>query len=205
MTFLALHASRQTSLATDRLWLTADDVSACQDARALLQRLEQLLASREAELAAARDRALAEGRAEGRREALAQEAARLWDAWDAAARSARADVDTLRKALVALSLQVVQRIAGELGPPAVMAAVAAQAARDLLPDSAAVVRVHPDVAAAVRERIGALPGVLEVRADATLGRCDCALDTAAGQRLAGLPMQLERLAAAWREGLEAGA
>lgn len=205
MTFLALHAGRQASLATDRLWLSADEVSACQDARALLQRLEHLVGRREAELAAARDAAVAEGRAEGRREALAQEAARLWDAWDAAARSARADVDTLREALVALSLQVVQRIAAELGPAAVVAAIAAQAARDLLPDSAAIVRVHPDVAAAVRERIGALPGVLEVRADATLGRCDCALDTVAGQRLAGLPVQLERLAAAWREGPEAGA
>ena len=204
MTFLALHASRQTSLATDRLWLSADDISACQDARALLQRLEQLVATREAELTAARASAVAEGRTEGRREALAQEAARLWDAWDSAARSAQVDLATLREALVALSLQVVQRIASELGPQAVMAAIAEQAARELLPDSAAVIRVHPDVAAAVRERIGALPGVLEVRADATLGRCDCALETPAGQRLAGLPAQLERLAAVWREGLEGG-
>ena len=205
MSFLALHSSRQTSLATDRLWLSADDISACEDARVLLQRLEQLVARREAELAAAREQALAEGRDQGRREVLAQEAARLWDAWDAAARSAQVDLDTLREALVALSLQVVQRIASELGPAAVMAAIAEQAARELLPDSATIVRVHPDVAAAVRERIGALPGVLEVRADASLGRFDCMLSTPAGQRLAGLPAQLDRLAAVWREGPKADA
>ena len=205
MSFLALHSSRQTSLATDRLWLSADELSACEDARVLLQRLELLVARREAEQAAAREQAVAEGRDQGRREALAQEAARLWDAWDAAARSAQVDLHTLRGALVALSLQVVQRIATELGPAAVMAAIAEQAARELLPDSATIVRVHPDVAAAVRERIGALPGVLEVRADASLGRCDCALSTPAGQRLAGLPAQLDRLAAVWRDSVKADA
>ena len=158
----------------------ADELSACEDARVLLQRLEQLVARREAELASAREHAVAEGREQGRREALAQEAARLWDAWDAAARSAQVDLDTLREALVALSLQVVQRIASDLGPAAVMAAIAEQAAR-------------------------ALPGVLEVRADASLGRVDCTLSTPAGQRLAGLPAQLDRLAAQWRDSAKADA
>ena len=51
----------------------------------------------------------------------------------------------------------------------------------------------------MRERIAAAPGVLDVRADPELGRFDCAFDTPAGQRLAGLPAQLERLASVWKE------
>ena len=193
MSFLALHRGAATSLATSRLWLSADDVSQCDSARALLDRLEQLTARREAELDAARAQAVAEGREAGRREALASVAPRLIDAWDQAARNAAADAHALRAALVTLSLQVVERIAAELAPADMVAALAARASVALLPDSGAVVRVHPDVAAAVRERLHAVPGVLEVRADPRQGLFDCAFDTPCGQLLAGLPAQLARL------------
>ena len=212
MRFLAVHRSANTSLATSRLWLTADEVSGCESVQALLQRLERLTAEREAELTAARAQAAAEGREQGRSEALASVAPRLLDAWDQAARSAAADAQALRAALVTLSLQMVQRIAAELGPADVVTALARRASESLLPDSAAVLRVHPDVAAAVRERMLAAPGtsstpltnavsgILEVRGDPQLGRFDCAFDTAAGQLLAGLPAQLARLALQLQEG-----
>ena len=209
MRFLAVHRHANTSLATSRLWLTADEVSGCESVQALLQRLERLTTEREAELTAARTQAVAEGREQGRREALASVAPRLLDAWDQAARSAAADAQALRAALVTLSLQVVQRIAAELAPADVVTALARRASESLLPDSAAVLRVHPDVAAAVRERMlatagtpltHAVSGILDVRADPHLGRFDCAFDTAAGQLLAGLPAQLARLAAQLQEG-----
>ena len=195
MSFVALHRGASTSLATDELWLQADALSHCARSIELLQRLEQITAGRAAELQRARDAAIAQGQSEGRQQALAQEAPRLWDAWDQAARTAQADAAALREALVQLSLQVVQHIATELAPADVLRALAARAAEALLPDSAAVVRVHPALAAAVRERVAALPGVLEVRGDAALGAHDCIFDTPAGQLLAGLPQQLQRLSA----------
>ena len=222
MRFLAVHRSANTSLATNRLWLTADEVSGCESVQGLLQRLERLTTERDAELSAARAQAAAEGREQGRNEALASVAPRLLDAWDQAARSAAADAQALRAALVTLSLQVVQRISVELGPAEVVTALARRASESLLPDSAAVLRVHPDVATAVRARMLAAPGgstaplkdpglttsgltnsvsgILEVRGDPQLGRFDCAFDTAAGQLLAGLPAQLARLAAQLQEG-----
>ena len=222
MRFLAVHRSANTSLATNRLWLTADEVSGCESVQGLLQRLERLTTERDAELSAARAQAAAEGREQGRSEALASVAPRLLDAWDQAARSAAADAQALRAALVTLSLQVVQRISVELGPAEVVTALARRASESLLPDSAAVLRVHPDVATAVRARMLATPGgstaplkepglttsgltssvsgILEVRGDPQLGRFDCAFDTAAGQLLAGLPTQLARLAAQLQEG-----
>lgn len=195
MSFVAIHRAMHTSLATDQLWLSADDASRCDDARTLLAKLEGLAATREAALAQAREQARAEGFEAGRREALASVAPKLIDAWDGAARSAVADAQALRAALVALSLQVVQHIASGLAPTQVVAALAARASETLLPDSAAVVHVHPAVAAAVRERLQAVPGVLEVRADAALGPQDCVFETPAGRLLAGLPVQLARLAA----------
>ena len=227
MRFLAVHRSANTSLATNRLWLTADEVSGCESVQGLLQRLERLTTERDAELSAARAQAAAEGREQGRSEALASGAPRLLDAWDQAARSAAADAQALRAALVTLSLQVVQRISVELGPAEVVTALARRASESLLPDSAAVLRVHPDVATAVRARMFAAPGgstaplkepglttsglttsgltnsvsgILEIRGDPQLGRFDCAFDTAAGQLLAGLPAQLARLAAQLQEG-----
>ena len=222
MRFLAVHRSANTSLATNRLWLTADEVSGCESVQGLLQRLERLTTERDAELSAARAQAAAEGREQGRSEALASVAPRLLDAWDQAARSAAADAQALRAALVTLSLQVVQRISVELGPAEVVTALARRASESLLPDSAAVLRVHPDVATAVRARMLATPGgstaplkepglttsgltnsvsgILEIRGDPQLGRFDCAFDTAAGQLLAGLPAQLARLAAQLQEG-----
>lgn len=193
MSFLAVHRGAHTSLATDQLWLAGDEVTQVARAGELLQRLEQLVVMREAELAAAREAARAEGRAEGRAQALAIEGPRLWDAWDQAARQAGADQQALRQAVVTLALRVVQRIAADLGPESMVAALAEQAAESLAPDGAAVLRVHPDVAAAVRLRVAASPGVLEVKADETLGRWDCAFETPAGRVLAGLPLQLQRL------------
>jgi flagellar biosynthesis/type III secretory pathway protein FliH len=200
MSFLALHRSESTSLATSQLWLSEGEITRADTARELLDRLRAVLASRQAELAAAREQAQLEGYAAGRREALEALAPRLADTWDQAARSAAADVDTLRQTLVALSLQVVQRVADSLAPADVVSALAARAAEALLPDSGAVVRVHPDVAAAVRARLQGSSGVLDVRADPQLGPYDCAFDTPAGQLLAGLPAQLARLSRVLQEG-----
>ena len=200
MTYLALHRSDSTSLASNQLWLSEGELTRADTARELLERLRTVLATRQAELAAAREQAVAEGYAAGQAQALATVAPRLSDAWDQAARSAQADVAALRAALVALSLQVVQRVADELAPADLVPALAARAAASLLPDSAAVVRVHPDVATAVRERLAGASGVLEVRGDAQLGPFDCAFDTPAGQLLAGLPAQLARLSRVLQEG-----
>lgn len=199
MTFLALHRGPHTSLATDERWLSGDDLTRCEDARTLLDRLDALTATREQALQVEREQARREGFEAGRREALATVAPRLIERWDHAALDAAADTQALRAALVSLSLQVVQHIARQLAPAQVMTALAERASEQLLPDSAAVVRVHPDVAAAVRERLQPRPGVLEVRADAQLGAYECVFETPAGQLLAGLPVQLARLQAGLQE------
>jgi type III secretion protein L len=206
MSFVAVHRAKNTSLSTDQVWLSGDDWSALDCARELLQRLEQISQTREAELAQARAAARAEGHAqglkEGRDEALKNESQRLWDAWQQAAAGAQAEAQALREALVTLSLQVVQHITAELAPADVVAALARRASESLLPPRAAVLRVHPELADAVRERLqhnnnGA---TLDVRADARLRWQDCEFDTPAGQLLAGVQAQLGRVGAAMQGG-----
>jgi type III secretion protein L len=199
MTFLALHRGQQTSLATDALWLSKDDVSRTADATALLQRLEQHWATCEAEHRQALKQARAAGYAEGRAQALAEVAPRLIDAWDQASRSAQADVQALRAQVSALSVRVTERLAQDLAPADVVSALARRASEEFLPDTSAVLRVHPDVAQAVRERMGSAPAsaVFEVRADATLGPLACVFETPSGTLLAGLRDQLSEVMRGW--------
>lgn len=203
MTFLALHRGQHTSLATDELWLSADDLSRTADAAALLQRLERQYAARDAEQRDALAQAREAGHAQGRAEALASVAPRLLDAWDQASRSAQADVQALREMVSALALRVTERVAQDLAPADVVSALARRASEELLPDTAAVLRVHPDVAHAVRERMGAQStqhtAVLDVRADATLSRLDCVFETPAGTLLAGLRDQLSQVMRGWAQ------
>ena len=202
MTWIALHRAAHTSLATDQPWLEGDDWTTCEAARELLQRLERLAETRETELAqalaAARAEGLAQGRREGREQALRNETQALWHAWQTAAAAAQADTQSLRDALVRLSLQVVQHITDQLAPADVLAALARRACEQLLPPRAAVLRVHPDLAEGVRQRLqhDGAGAALEVRGDARLGLHDCEFDTPAGQLLAGVQAQLGRVGAA---------
>jgi type III secretion protein L len=203
MTFLALHRGQHTSLATDELWLSADDLSRTADAAALLQRLEQQFAARQSEQRDALAQAREAGHAQGRAQALASVAPRLLDAWDQAARSAQADVQALREMVSALALRVTERLAQDLAPADVVSALARRASEELLPDTTAVLRVHPDVALAVRERMGAhgtpKAAMLDVRADATLDPLDCVFETPAGTLLAGLRDQLSQVMRGWAQ------
>jgi flagellar biosynthesis/type III secretory pathway protein FliH len=194
MSFVALHRGPNTLLAARRLWLGAGEASALADASELLARIEAVLAAREDELARSREAAAAEGREAGRREALAAGAQALASSWQRAADEAALQAAALHDAVLALALQVVQRIVGELAPADVMAALAERAGLALLPPRRAVVRVHPEVAAAVQARLAALADAkLDVRSDASLALYDCEFETPAGRVIAGLPDQLARV------------
>jgi flagellar biosynthesis/type III secretory pathway protein FliH len=198
MNFIALHRSPDTSLATRQWLLQPEDITACESSLALLSRLQTVHDRRKQDL----DEAVARGReagfAAGRDEALHAAVPTLLAAWQQAAGQAQADLHALRQAVVTLSRHVVQRIASDMAPADVVAALALRAVQELLPPRAAVVRIHPDVAAAVQERLQAREHVfdeasLEVRADAGLDLLDCVLDTPAGQLLAGLEAQLDNV------------
>lgn len=193
-TFIAVHRSQLGSLTVGRPWLSADEVTACGSAAELLSRLQSLVLAREAELDQAREAARRAGQAEGTAEALRRTGPALLQAWQQAADEAALQSAQLREAAIALALQIVERIAADLAPADVVAALVRRAAEALAPGQPAVLRLHPEVAAALNGLPEAAPGgTLQLRADPALAPLDCVFDTPAGQLIAGLPAQLRRV------------
>lgn len=196
-TFIAVHRSARGSLSVGQAWLSAEELTACHSATALLARLEALATRREAELQAARDTAHAEGWGAGHAEALRQAGPQLVQAWQQAADDAALQAADLRQAAVALALQIVERIAADLAPAQVVAALARRAAEALAPEQPAVLRLHPEVAQALSAQPAlAAPAAaqrLQLRPDPTLAPTDCVFDAPAGQLIASLQHQLQRL------------
>ena len=195
--FVAVHPGAGASLAADA-WLSGpQELTACHSAAELLQRLQELYEHRHGEVAAATAQGRNAGYAAGRDEALGAVAPQLLDAWEQAATHARMDVQTWRQAAVALSCHIVQHIAGTMAPADVVSALALRAADALAPGQAAVVRVHPDVAAAVAQHLtvhqqSTDTALLEVRADPALEPLDCRFDMPCGQWFVGLEPQLDK-------------
>jgi len=195
--FVAVHPGAGASLAADA-WLSGpQELTACHSAAELLQRLQNVYEHRHGEVASAAAEGRAAGYAAGRDEALRAIAPQLLEAWEQAAAQARMDVQTWRQAAVALSCHIVQHIAGTMAPGDVVSALALRAADALAPGQAAVVRVHPDVAAAVAHHLNSHQRstdatLLDVRADPSLEPLDCRFDMPSGEWFVGLEPQLDK-------------
>lgn len=134
---------------------------------------------------------LAEGRAAG-----AAEAAR---AVASLAQEVRQSLQELRASLGSLSLDVVRRIAAELGPEAMLEAIVEQAAREVLADQPLTIHVPPPAAPGVARRLWPLNAAIEVVADAKLDSSDCIIVTPHGSIRAGLELELAALERAFAE------
>jgi flagellar biosynthesis/type III secretory pathway protein FliH len=202
MGFLFWQRGGDARIASDRLVLRAAEVPLLQHALALRDTLErrrdeQVQAITEA-IEAGRAEGHAAGIAEGRR-AAAQELADtlLRIAGESQAERMRQRADT-----AALALQVVRKLLGHFADDAVLLALAATAAAELLPGPLPALVVHPDQADAVRERLAAATQgegapVFEVRADPRMAVDGCRLQTEHGSVDVALEAQLARLAEAW--------
>jgi len=104
----------------------------------------------------------------------------------------------LRTDVAALAIEVVRRIAGEVGANATVAALAHQAAGNLVADIPAIIRVAPSAVVATSARLAERKGI-EVVADATLAPMDCVVETSLGRIHAGLETQLDAIDNAWVE------
>jgi flagellar biosynthesis/type III secretory pathway protein FliH len=197
MTFVALVRDPSVSFATDQLILRAEEVQTLASAVDIGQRLVRLLAESEQQLALARQVAVDEGHVVGKEAGLLaardEVAARL----TAMALAAHHQRLALQGSMARLAIQVVRKLAGEIGAPEMVAGLAQTAAADLLPETSLTLRVHPSVVDAVSARMGAAHAGkslhVEVRADDALDLFDCILDTAFGTTIAGLEDQLKCL------------
>lgn len=190
MSFILVSSGPGFAALTDQAVVPADQVRQLTDAAGLLAEAEGRLGSVDALRAEARAEAQAEGYADGLargREAAAAEAARRLAEMQAAVAAER---EAVRASIGRLALDVVRRIAADIGPEATVAALAQRAVREVLPDQPLTVRVPSAAVGAVSARLWPLGAAIDVQGDDALGPNDCVLDTPAGRTLASLEVQL---------------
>lgn len=166
-------------------WQTASE------AQALIDRANAALAEAHAAAQEERRSAHAQGFAQGHQAALDSFAQALQSLIDARAALTAA----LHARAAQLAIAVVERIAPTLGAQQLLPALVEEAAQQLIGEPALFVRVHPDVADAVRARIaalgkGAAPAV-DILGDPALAAFDCVIETQGGVVRAGLREQLD--------------
>jgi len=207
MSFLLWQREAGVAIASARLVLRADEVPALREAQQLRDDLDALRRDQQAHVQAACEAARAEGVAAGLREGRAQARDEI-AATLATLTATAAQHEAARRAdVAALALQVARKLLGEIDDAQRLAALAREAAREMLPAPRLTVRVHPQRAEAVRAQLqsltaregGSMPAC-EVLADEGCAADDCRLDTDLGSADASLDQQLACLAQAWGVG-----
>lgn len=192
--FVLIRADASATLLRDDPIVSASDLPLLEEAQKLLSAASVLReeARRDAEIAA--DAARAEGFAAGHAEGLAAGAEAVVAKLLGLAKADAARADAQRGDLARLGLEVVRRIAADLGSADMVAALAEKAASTIAPDAAVTIRVPPAAVAQVRARLG---DRATVEPDETLAANDCVLSTSLGDVHAGLETQLTQLARQW--------
>lgn len=204
MSFLLWQRESGVAIASARLVLRAGEVPPLRDAQQLRDELDSLRREQLARVQAACSAAHAEGLAAGLQEGRAQARDEIAATLAALATSAAQHEAQRRADVAALALQVARKLLGEFDDAERLAALAREAARDMLPVPRLTVRVHADRADAVRTRLhqmaarsGDTTVAFEVVADDGCAADDCRIDSELGSADASLDQQLARLAQAW--------
>lgn len=198
MSYVVLHADQfTTALATNPIVPSAQ-VDRFRDALRLFEEAGRVREEARGSIDEARGEGRAEGFEAGRREGRAAGEEEMRGELLRLTERAQADEPRRRAEIAALALEVVRRIAGEVGDAAMVAGLAERAAAAVSPDLTAVVRVAPAAAAAVSARLGDRPGVA-VEEDPALGPTDCVVETPYGRTHAGLEVQLAQVERVFRE------
>jgi len=186
MTYILLTSAPTATLLSERAVIPASDVARLDTAAELVAAIE---AHRDAVFRSARAEGFEAGRAEGLERAAAQTAEVLAETH----RVLDAERDRLRGQAAALALEIVRRIAVDLGPDATVAALAERAVRDLLPEEPIRVRVAAERVGTVSARLWPIHERVEVAAEPGLDPDECLIETPSGHVRAGLAVQLAAL------------
>lgn len=199
MTYLlTLYRDAELTLATTDPVVPPAQIAPLRDALALAERLAELLARQEVALADAEAEARTLGQAAGfdagRARAEAEAAEALADSLARIAAEQAAQRDELRQALVALAGGMVRRMAADLAPAEVLAALAERAFDHVVPPQPVRLRLAPALIEPVRAQLARrdLPLPVQCVADPQLSGLQCSIESQAGVLLAGLDDVLAR-------------
>jgi type III secretion system HrpE/YscL family protein len=203
MSYLLWQRDRNVGVGAARVVLRAAEVPLLADAQRLRDRLEQLNDDAAQRIAAAEQDARVQGYVQGREEAAREVQEEVAKTVLALRQKAAQDYEQMRGQIAALALQVARKVLGQMPGESVLAALAQNAARDMLPAPALTLVVHPDQCDAVRTRLAALADAdpaqprFDVKPDPECKPGVCRIETEFGTVDASLDAQLGRIAAAW--------
>ena len=153
MTLIALVNTSRVTLATDELVVPAEQVRSLTDAIEAARELSSLHERESARLRAAEEEARERGWHEGFAEGDEKAAERLSERLVTLGERAEREREALRRQATGNALDIVRRIAATLGEADTLAALAAEAARELIPSGGVTVQVRPDMVEPVRARL----------------------------------------------------
>lgn len=194
MTLLTLHSGERALVASERLVYAPDEIAPFERVQEAAVALDALLAGERERIDAAASKAESRGRdiGEARGEQLAAE--RLAERLIAFRHELDAVTSRQRDDIIEIALEVVRRIAGEVGPEPWLAALARRASEELAGAEPTGLRVHPERVEGVRAELGGRH-FDEVVGDDTLGRDECWIESPCGRVDLSLETQLQQVLA----------
>ena len=199
MSFVLVKGAGGSALLSDAWRIPAAEVAPLRTALEAAHALDADRADAADRLAVEREHARADGYAAGLEEGRRAGGAAAAQSLAALVREVRAQSQAARAELGRVALEVVRRIAAEIGPQTMLEAVAERAVRDTLSQQPLVVRVAETAAPGVAARLWPLNAEVEVIADPAVAEGDCVIASRSGAAHAGLEVQLSALERAFAE------
>jgi type III secretion protein L len=206
VTYVALHRGSNTTVSTDNVVIPASDLHILQSSLDLARLLEESMDTAqsriEGERKSARLSGYDEGYAQGFKEGQAAFSASLAQVTQELL-SARRETT---QSVAGLAVRIVKHIALSIGHERTVAALVDTALDECLVNAPLTIRVHPDSVATLSavvskhlDELGFESQLVKIKADETLEKFECFIDSANASVVASLDVQLRRIEAALSE------
>lgn len=199
MTYLTLIHDPNTCVASNQLVIPAAELTTAQNAIDLGDKLESLLSEEQSRI----DSAVRDGYQDGFQRGKEEGFQHKLDELSGRLSELTVLIDQrhcdLQDSVARIAIQVVRKIAAEVGAREMVFSLAETAAKELVPGETLVVEVSPGMQDEVAEHLASPASkttrhtYLEVRVNHNLEPFDCVLKTEHGSVIAGLNAQLENL------------
>ncbi len=192
---LSLFNKNGSTLATNQLVYAPDEIGVFNSLLEKVRVLDEKLAQAESDIENAKAAAMAQGERLGFQRGRAIARRKIGLALLASQREVNKQKAHMHETSVELALEIVRRIGLSCPAPETLVSLAMHSASELEPNETASLCVHPEMEAAVRDRLSQIdkeqiPWLLDVVADSSLDRADCFLKTSHGSLFVGLESQL---------------
>ena len=195
MSMLSVFNKNGTTLATDQLVYTPDEIGSLDTLLEKIALLDKKLAQADADIAEAKANAMAHAEQQGFKKGRAIARRKISVALLSSQREISKQRKQMHETSVQLALEIVRRIGLNYSTPDTLLSLAMTSARELAPNETASLCVHPDIVESVQERVSKVPSeelkwLVNVVGDDSLDSQDCFLKTAHGSLFVGLESQL---------------